>query len=825
MASQNPKIDDIFLTALDMDSNAERAAYLDKVCGSDRELKQRVERLLAAQPKVAHFLESPAPGIENSADREPLVTEQIGDMIGPYRILQQIGEGGMGIVFMAQQELPVRRQVALKIMKPGMDSKQVIARFEAERQALALMDHPHIARVLDAGTTESGRPYFAMDLVKGVSITMYCDQNELSPNERLKLFRDVCDAIQHAHQKGIIHRDIKPSNVLIAPYDGKPVVKVIDFGIAKAIGQRLTERTMFTGLGQFLGTAEYMSPEQAELNQLDVDTRSDIYSLGVLLYELLTGSTPLTKDQLREAGLEGMLRSIRETDPPKPSTRISESGQSLAKISKARKSEPNKLSRFLRGDLDWIAMKALEKDRSRRYETASELAADVQRFLEDEPVMAGPPTAVYRFYKFARRNKTLLGAGAAVAAVLVIASLVSSALAYRAIRAERELRQVADAEMKQRKRAETNSQKAIDEATKSAQFATLLQGMLQRVGPSVALGRDTELLKEILDETAERIETELQKQPEVESDMRATLGAVYLDLGDYPAAERMHRKALDMRRTLFPVAHKKKLDSLRDLSESANFQNKTKEADSLLREALALAKELFGDQHQEYGLTLRMMGETKNALGSFDEAEGLLRQALAIQRKTFEGDHEEIAMIFHRIGYTQMNQKQFEKAERSFRQALRMRIRIQGVDHPDVASTYNDIAVALSSLEKHEESITAYRQALEICDRVLGDHHPKTISLQCNLAFELMDCGDEEEGMRLADQAYENSKLVKGKRMEVTPVKMTYAMMLVRQGRHGEAEEVAAESITSLRQEFGPNSPFLFDYVERAGNLFWKTGS
>src|SRR5581483_1401197 len=325
-----------------------------------------------------------------AAGEEPATTERVGTLIGPYKLLQQIGEGGMGAVFMAEQTQPVQRKVALKIIKPGMDSRQIIARFEAERQALALMDHPHIAKVLDAGTTQTSRPYFVMELVRGAPITQYCDEHRLTPRERLALFVPVCQAVQHAHLKGIVHRDLKPSNVLIAMYDGRPVPKIIDFGVSKAIGFKLVERTLFTEFGSVVGTLDYMSPEQAEPGQLDIDTRSDIYSLGVLLYELLTGTTPLQRNRLKEAALLELLRMVREEEPPKPSTRLSTTEQ-LPSIAANRGLEPKKLSALVRGDLDWIVMKCLEKDRRRRYETASGLARDIERYLEEEPIEARPP--------------------------------------------------------------------------------------------------------------------------------------------------------------------------------------------------------------------------------------------------------------------------------------------------------------------------------------------------------------------------------------------------------------------------------------------------
>ena len=414
----------LFLAAIEIDSLPDRDEFLKRACGPDKHRLQELKSLVEAHEDPPHLVRK----IDEVQQHSRLLTEKPGDIIGAYKLLEKLGEGGMGVVYMAEQELPIRRQVALKIVKPGMDSAQVIARFEVERQTLALMEHPNIARVVDAGTTESGRPYFAMDLVKGVPITDYCDQNHVALRQRLELFQQICGAIQHAHQKGIIHRDIKPSNILVALYDGKPVPKVIDFGIAKATEQRLTERTLFTGFGQLLGTAEYMSPEQAELNQLDVDTRSDIYSMGVVLYELLTGSPPLSKEQLRGAGLEALLRAVRETDPPKPSTRVGDSNTATTRVSPARGSDTKQLSKYIRGDLDWIVMKALEKDRARRYETASGFADDITRFLNSEPVTAIPPSTAYRFRKFARRNTPLLITSTAIALLLLIATGVSTSL-------------------------------------------------------------------------------------------------------------------------------------------------------------------------------------------------------------------------------------------------------------------------------------------------------------------------------------------------------------------------------------------------------------
>ena len=481
----------IFAEALDQPSGEARAAFLNAACGDDAILRARLERLLKSHTGAGSFLVKPP-----IATAEQLSMEPPGTVIGPYKLLQQIGEGGMGVVYMAEQESPVRRRVALKIIKPGMDSRQVIARFEAERQALAMMEHQNIAKVLDAGTVgpvcptrrdklsggadqgparqagPTGRPYFVMELVHGVPITKFCDDNRLTLRERLELFVPVCQAIQHAHQKGVIHRDIKPTNVLVTMYDDKPVPKVIDFGVAKAIEQRLTEKTLFTQFGTLVGTFEYMSPEQAEMNAFGVDTRSDVYSLGVLIYELLTGTTPIERQRLREAAFGELVRLIKEEEAPRPSVRLSTSA-ALPKVAAACKTEPARLSQLLRGELDWIVMKCLEKDRTRRYETVNGLARDVQRYLADEPVEACPPSLTYRLRKFARKHRSLLTAAASFMALLLAAVIVSTSLAGWAIRAQRNLESSLENERRARQEA-IAAKEAADQAAGRVRRATQL---------------------------------------------------------------------------------------------------------------------------------------------------------------------------------------------------------------------------------------------------------------------------------------------------------------------------------------------------------------
>ena len=639
---------------------------------------------------------------------------------GRYRLLQRVGEGGMGEVWLAEQTEPVRRQVALKVIKAGMDSAQVVARFEAERQALALMDHPAIATVFDGGTTPQGRPYFAMEYVKGEPITTYCDRHLLSTRERLGLFTQVCEGVQHAHQKGIIHRDLKPSNVLVTIQDDRPVPKIIDFGVAKATAQHLTERSLFTELGVLIGTPEYMSPEQAEMGSLDIDTRTDIYALGVLLYELLTAALPFDRKDLRQAGIAEIQRIIREKEPPRPSTRITQPGPASTEAAKNRHTEPRRLVSELRGDLDWITMRALEKDRTRRYQTANALAADVHRHMNNEPVSAGPPSAAYRAGKFVRRHR--FGVTTAIALVLLLAA---SALAL-GVQAQRIARE---------------RDRANHEAEAARQVSDFLVGLFRVSDPGQARG-NTVTAREILDRGASKIDQDLRTQPLVQARLMSTMGRVYESLGLYDQALPLLESALATRRRLHGEEHLEVAESLIGLGGLRWHKGEYEAARPLLEGGLKQRERLLGPESPLVADSLHNLGNLLWSRGEYEEARLLLGRALAIREKNVPAGPE-VASTLNSLGAIAYKQGDYAEARRMWERTLAIREKNLGPDHPLIGQTLNNLAAAHTFTNDPAGARPLLERAVRIQEKVLGPKHPDLASALMNLGDVVSVLGDD----------------------------------------------------------------------------------
>jgi non-specific serine/threonine protein kinase/serine/threonine-protein kinase len=722
------------------------------------------------------------------------------DRIGPYKLLELLGEGGMGEVWLAEQSDPVHRRVALKVIKLGMDTKQVLARLEAERQALAVMDHPNIARFYDGGATETGRPYFVMELVHGTSLTDYCDTYRLTTDDRIRLFTEICQAVQHAHHKGVVHRDLKPSNVLVGVKDDHPVVKIIDFGIAKALGQELTDRTLVTQMGQIIGTPEYMSPEQAEMSGLDVDTRTDVYSLGVMLYELLVGARPF---DLRVRADQAVRHAIRETEVPRPSTRLTSLGGTQDTVARHRRTTVEALKRELSSDLDWVILKAMEKDRTRRYETANELAQDLERHLRHEPVLARAPSARYRLGKFVKRHRMGVAAGTAVVAALVIGLSLATVGMVRAQRAERRAEQEADA---------------------ARQVSDFLVELFEVSDPSEARG-NTITAREVLDRGAERIEAELAEQPALQGRMMDVMGGVYTSLGLYRDAEPLIQQGLDVRQNALGNDHPDVAESLHRLAWLYRSLRRYDEALPLAEESVRIREAALGPQDPDYAMSLQLLGMVQRDQGDFDAGQRNLERSLEIRERALGPEHLSVSMSLYHLGWLQVRRGDNRRAQELYLRACRIMENELGPESFQTGWCFNDLAAATDNLGEYDSAREYYERALGIFESVLTPDHPNIGALLNNFAGFLARTGDSQGARRTYERALSIREAAFGPDHPTTAEALTnLGLQLQYDGEYNEARRLYERALRINETAFGPESGGVAGTLNNLGYLLRYVG-
>lgn len=809
MALDVIKIKDIFLEALAKPTAQERYQFVEQACENDKESLDYIKGMLDAHERYA----TPVP--DGTTKFEPVTHSQqtaypAGTIIDQkYKIIELIAEGGMGSVYRANRITELRMEVALKIIKPGMDSRQILNRFNLERQALALMSHENIAKVYDAGTTESGLPYFVMELVRGSPLTKFCDDHKLSVQERLELFEKICSGVQHAHQKGIVHRDLKPNNILIGMFDDKPVPKIIDFGLAKAMHQPLLEESFHTRIGTFVGTWQYTAPEQAQFNNLDVDTRADIYSLGVILYELLTGQTPIERARFKQAAYNEVLRIIREEEPPKPSTKIHSSDQ-LPSIAALRRVEPLKLERMVRGELDWIVMKSLEKDRTRRYASANELGADIARFLKDEPVSAGPPTMSYRLHKLVHRHRGKVLVAALMLAIIATGSIVSTVGWYRVYRE------------KQRADLALDKYQAINEF--------FLKKVLSSADPIEQIKPGQDFVSNItvlqaLDIAAVNVSKQFVDKPEIEAEIHFTIGKTYQGLGEFKKARLHFEKAEKRFQESRGAQDESRLSALFELGHSAILLSEFEHGERILKEVLALCTSSKGASDPMTLKVKTLLANTYSYTNRSVQAEEMLKEVLAIQKRMLSINHLDTLYTQRELASLMVDLGQTEASLTMLKEVLQYLPGLLGKENPQVLITQNNYAYALQSLKKYDEALRIMKDVVSISSKNQGEENPNTLKFKTQLASVHFYLNQIDEAIQIFVQIVPKMKMINGPvSYETLAAIQGYGACLATKHKFEEAEKLLMDAYAGCRTTLGDNNDKTILLLENLVNLFELSG-